>query len=147
MRTLRVTTAARPLRGGRCAVSAVLRWEDTGEARTVLRRRRHYGAAAAAYRAILLGLWEARRMGARSVHLGTTDADAAAALSGGLDPPPEALGLYLQVRALLNGFRSAEVRPLDPSVDADAAAAVTAADTAGTPTPAVYADLPLWAAS
>jgi ribonuclease HI len=144
---LRIATSGRPLSGGRCAIAAVLRWQDTGEAKTVLRRLRRGAASSAPYRAMLLGLSEARRMGARAVRLGTTDADAAAALSGGLDPPPEALGLYLQARALLNGFRSADVRVIDPSADADAAAAAVAAETAGTAAPAVYADLPLWAAS
>jgi hypothetical protein len=83
-------------------------------------------------------------MGARGVVVGTDDADVAAHLNGAAAPPPEAIGLYVQVRALRNAFQTAQVVVRDPAEDPDSGAAVFAAAAAGTTRHPGYADLPLW---
>jgi len=144
---LHVMTSARRLPGGRAGIAVVIRWQPTGETRTVTRRLRRYEATRSSYRALLAGLWEARRMGARHIVVSTDDPAVAAQLAGTDVPAPEATGLYLQVRALCNAFRSAEVRHAEPDRAADAWDAVIAVERADATAPMAHADLPLWAAS
>ncbi len=142
MRTLHATTAGRAAPGMRGTAAVVLRWEGSEVPRIEVRRLRRRDPVPPAYRALLLALWEARRMGARALVLGTDDADVAAQLTGSGSPAPEAIGPYLQVRALLHAFRSIEVRYVTPGWERDAATAAAAAEHPGQP---VYTDLPLWA--
>jgi len=142
MRTLHATTAGRAAPGLRGTIAVVLRWKGSDVPRIVVRRLRRHDPVPPVYRALLLALWEARRMGARALVLGTDDADVAAQLTGGGSPPPEAIGPYLQIRALLHAFRSVEVRCVTPGGDRDAATAAAVAEHPGQP---VYTDLPLWA--
>lgn len=146
-RVLHVMTSARRLLGGRVGIAAVLRWQETGETRTAVRRLGRYESTRSSYRAVLHGLWEARRMGARHIVLSTDDPAVAAQLAGADGPTPETIGLYLQARALCNAFRSAEVRQAEPDNHPGAWEAALAAERSGAPGPATYADLPLWAAS
>jgi hypothetical protein len=92
-------------------------------------------------------LWVARRKGARVVVVGTDDAEVAGQVNGAASPPPAAIGLYVQVRALRNAFETAEVVARDPAADPDGEAAVFAAAASGTTRHPAYADLPLWAAA
>lgn len=141
---LHVATAGSVTPGRAGVVAAALRWDGDPHSRVVVRRLRRGERTPPAYRAVLLALWEARRMGARAVVVGTDDADAAERLSGSGSPPPEATVAWLQIRALLHAFRSAEVRYLPPGRDPDAARAAAAVAHRGQP---VYTDLPLWAAA
>jgi hypothetical protein len=141
MRTLHAATAGRAVPGGRGTIAAVLRWDGSDSPRIVVRRLRRKDTVPPAYRALLLALWEARRMGARALVVGTDDADVAVQLAGGGSPPPEAIGPYLQIRALLHAFRFAEVRQWTPGWDRDTTTATAAAEHPGKP---VYTDLPLW---
>ncbi len=124
-RTLHVAVSVCPARDGPGVIKAVMRWDGVCAARTVVRRLRRGDAAPPAHRAILLALWEARRLRARALVLCTDDAEAAALITGAGPPPAGALGPYLQARALRHTFRSVEVR---------------------CPAPAC-SDLPLWAAA
>ncbi|MDR7518698.1 MAG: hypothetical protein QN123_03895 [Armatimonadota bacterium] len=147
MRTLRLATASRAGPGRHAVCAAALRWEDGAGRRVVIRRLRGGDPVPPAYRAVLLALGEARRLRARAVVVGVDDADVAAQIAGRSAVPVQALGGYLQVRALLNVFRSAEILYLTPACDPDAAAAasrVGARARSGQPS---CTDLPLWAAA
>jgi hypothetical protein len=99
-----------------------------------------------AWRALLLGLWTARRTGVREVVLAVEDDGIVAVIDGGTAPPPAAAMVYLQVRALLNAFRSWSVRIAWPD-DSDLASAVAAVHAADHPGGAGVAELPLWRAA
>lgn len=124
-RTLHASVSVCPGRAGPGAIKVVMRWEGSCAARTVVRRLRRGDAAPAACRAVLLALWEARRLRARALVLCTDDAEAADMIAGTGAPPEGALGPYLQARALRHTFRSVDVRRGQPAC----------------------ADLPLWAAA
>jgi ribonuclease HI len=142
-----VATAARPSADGRTTIAAVLRWQGDGASRRVVRHVRRCERTPAAYRALLLGLWTARRKGARVVIVGTDDPDVESQVNGAAPPPTEAIGLYVQVRALRNAFETAPIVVLDPAGDRDSEAAVRAAATGGATGHIGYTDLPLWAAA
>jgi hypothetical protein len=110
----------------------------------IVRRLRRDDAVPAGYRALVLGLWEARRAGARSLELSGDDPDVVAQIQGAEPPPPAAIGPYLQVRALLNAFRKSRIRcaASEHSRDAAAAAAVAVRSRRRSD-----AELPLWAAA
>lgn len=112
-----------------------------------MRRLRRGDPAPAAYRGLLLALWEAGRLGACGIVLSTDDAGVAAQVAGRAAPPPEALGVYLQVRALLNAVRPVGVDYRTAEEDPDTAAAVAAAAGALSPAPPRCSDLPLWTAA
>lgn len=147
MRALRAATAGRAAPGARGVVAAVLRWEDGGPSRLVVRRMRRGDTVPPAYRAVLLALWEARRMGARSLVVGCDDPEVTAQISGRAPPPPDAVGPYLQVRALMNAFRLVRIECLMRASDHDGALAAAEAAARLRPASALFADLPLWAAA
>lgn len=142
--TVCVSTAAYVAPDGRAAVAAVLRAPGADRPRIVVRRLRRGDGVPAAYRALLVALWEARRSGARRLVVSTDDADVAAQLAGQAAPPAEAVGLYLQVRALLHAFAAAEVRYLAREHNFEAVAAAAAAADHRQP---ACVDLPLWRAA
>ena len=141
---LHVATAVRPRADGSVMLAAVLRWNGTGASRVVVRRQRETDMTVAAYRALLLGLGEARRAGARELVLYAGDVSVAAQLKGVEPAPAGALGPYLQVRALLNAFRFATVRHVETVAGQEAVFAAAAAVHSRRP---AYSDLPLWAAA
>jgi hypothetical protein len=144
--TLYLTVAVREDLRGRGAAAAVLRWDQSAAPRVIVRRMKNGGGVPGTYRALLFALWEARRVGARSLIVDAGDSDVSAQILGA-DPPPEgALGLYLQVRALLNAFRSVVIER-SPGAGADAEAAAGAAEAAVGRRRAACADLPLWTAT
>ncbi len=125
-RVLHAAVAVLPAQEGPGIIKVALRWEGGYATRNLVRRLHRGDAAPPAWRAVLLALWEARRMRARSVVLHTDDAQAAALLAGDGPAQEGTLGTYLQARALRHAFRSVEVRPTAESG---------------------CADLPLWAAA
>jgi hypothetical protein len=128
---------------GRRAVAAVMRWRNGGEPQLVVRRLDQEDTAPAGYRALALGLYEARRMGAKIVEVAIDDPEVTAQLDGTDDPPAEVTGPYLEARGLLNAFRRVDFRAMaSPLLDRATAAATAAVR----PQPR-YADLPLWVAS
>lgn len=142
---LRVATVARRGPGGRSAAAAVLRWEGRHEARAIVRRLHPFDNTPPAYRALLLGLWRARRMGAHDLHLILEDPEVLGQLEGRDAVPTEAMVPWLQVRALLNAFRSVEFGALLTEGDPDHARAAAAAAAALNPPQPWWSDLPLWA--
>ena len=124
--------------------AVVLRWDGTGPPRVIVRSQQKGDVMAAAYRALVLGLTEARRVRARAVIIYADDADVVAQLDGTERPPAPVLGLYLHVRALLNAFRSAQVQYCAARETPEAVFAATTAFRRRRP---VYSDLPLWAAA
>ena len=141
---LHVATAARVKVNGCMASAVVVRWGGTGAPRVIIRQQQTGDVMTAAYRALVLGLTEARRLRARAVIIYADDADVVAQLDGTERPPGSVLGPYLQVRALLNAFRSAHVRH---SAAPETSEAVFAAAAAFRRRRSVYSDLPLWAAA
>ena len=81
----------------------------------------------ATFDALVGGLTAAQELGLGRVSAYTSRPRVVAASNGGAEVPPHLLGRQLQVRALLNCFRSARVKIMsaarDPSVFRDAAAA------------------------
>lgn len=151
-RTLLAAAATRAEPVGRTAAAAVLRWQGSeAPPRVVVRRLARADPAPPAYRAVLLALWEARRLRARAVVLFTDDAGVASQVSGTQAPPEGALGPYLQIRALMHAFRWVEIRHPVPACDRDAiAAARTPVSTVShreKPGSGLFTDLPLWAAA
>jgi hypothetical protein len=119
------------------------RWQDEEQSWGVSRRLRPGDTVSPAYSALLLALWEARRIGAHAVVLSTHDVDVAAQLAGAEPPAPGMIGPYLQIRALRHAFRSVEIRHLQ--VD-DASEILKAASSRRTrQNRRSWADLPLWA--
>jgi len=127
--------------GDRGVATACLRWPD-GTTRTIVRRIRRDDPVPAAWRALLLGLWAARRAGARALTLVLDDPDVAAVLDGRAEPPADAVIPSLQSRALLNAFRSTAIR-IGSGNDPDLEAAGFAAASGGAGR-AGLAGLPLW---
>jgi len=142
--TLHVSTAAYALPDGRTAVAAVFRVEGDDRPRIVVRRLTRTDTAPPAYRALLLALWDAQRMGARRLAVSTDDVEVAAQLDGAAPPAVEAVGPYLQVRALLRSFAFAEIRYIERERNFEAIAAAAAAVEHRQP---VCQDLPLWRAA
>lgn len=63
--------------------------------------------AGPAFRAIVYALWKARRLGYRRVAVHSDDPAAVAQVNGDRHVDPEAIGAYLQVRALMHLYTSA----------------------------------------
>ncbi len=143
MRTLHVAVASAAWNTRR-AVAAVLRWEGEEASKTIVRGLEQDDAAPAGYRAVVLGLWEARRAGAKLLDVAVDAPEVSAHLEGTEEPPVEVIGPYLQARAMLNAFDHVRIRHVlrSPSMQRAAKAAAVAVR----PRPR-YADLPLWVAS
>ena len=96
------------------------------------------------YRAILHGLWRAKRLGARQVEVFCDITEVVNQLTGMVAVPPEQIGAYLQVKALLNAFRRSSVQPIPPGQNVEVASTANAAVSAN---PSGVDDLPLWAST
>ncbi|MDR5693759.1 MAG: reverse transcriptase-like protein [Armatimonadota bacterium] len=94
------------------------------------------------YRAILHGLWRARKLGAKHVEIFCDLTTVVEQVNGLAEVTPEFIGSYLQVRALLNAFRRSSVRAIPREQNREA---LSAADAALNPSPPRVDDLPLWA--
>jgi len=96
------------------------------------------------YRAILLGLWRARKLGAKHVEVFCDLTRVVDQVNGLAQVAPEFIGSYLQVKALLNAFRSSSVQAVSPEQNREA---ISLASTALNPIPPGVDDLPLWASA
>lgn len=143
MKTLHVAVASAAWNTRR-AVAAVLRWDGEEESKTIVRSLEQDDAAPAGYRAVVLGLWEAKRVGAKLLEVAVDAPEVSAHLEGTEEPPVDVIGPYLQARAMLNAFDRVQIRHVlhSPSMQRAAKAAAMALR----PKPR-YADLPLWVAS
>ncbi|HLW46857.1 MAG TPA: hypothetical protein VKW09_03735 [bacterium] len=63
----------------------------------------------AARRAIVYALWKVRRLGYRSVALHADEPAAVAQMNGERDVDPDAVGPYLEARALMHLYKSARI--------------------------------------
>ncbi len=128
---------------GRVAMSVVVRDPD---GHTVTVATRVFGTATreeAAYRALLYGLWRAKRAGAQRVRVYTDHVEVVAQLHGNSEVPSALVGLYLQVRAMLNAYRWRSLETIDRTRNAEAAlAAMEALDRP--PDSEEVETLPLW---
>lgn len=111
------------VRGGRVAAGIVLRDADGQTVGVTARSLDRTTREEAAYRALLHGLWRARGMGARRIHVHCDDATVVAQLLGKTEVPPELVGLYLQTKAMLNAYRWSTVEWVERDRNAEAALA------------------------
>lgn len=122
MRPLEVFTSA-SWRDGQAGCGIVI--AALGRPSLVLGRLvRARSPAESAYRALVHGLWRARATGARRILAHTDCYEVVEQLAGKAEVPPELIGLYLQVRALLNAYRRGAVDhvPRERNVEAARAA-------------------------
>jgi hypothetical protein len=84
----------------------------------VIRSAEH---SSAAFRGIVYALWRARRLGYRRVAVYADDPAAVAQISGERCVDPDAVGPYLQIRALMHIYRQASVHVGELIVDGDLA--------------------------
>lgn len=96
------------------------------------------------YRAILLGLWRARKLGAKHVEVFCDLTRVVDQVNGLAQVAPEFIGSYLQVKALLNAFRRSSVQAISPEQNREA---ISMASIALNPVPPGVDDLPLWASA
>lgn len=105
----------------------------------------------AAYRAILRGLWTAKRLGARRARVFTEDPVVVDQLEGRAEVPSSLVGLYLQTKAMLNAYRWSSVERITREQNAEAALAAVDALDRETDAGVGYDDdeleMPLWLAA
>jgi ribonuclease HI len=136
------------VRDGRGAFGVVIRDVDGQVLRVSGRALGDASLDVASYRAILHGVWRAKRLGAQRVRVFTEHPEIFAQLEGHGEVPAELTGLYLQTKAMLNAYRWSRVELIVRELNADAASAAMAALEQPT-APATGADeddldLPLW---
>jgi len=136
------------VRDGRGAFGVVIRDVDGQVLRVSGRALGDASLDVASYRAILHGVWRAKRLGAQRVRVFTEHPEIVAQLEGHGEVPAELTGLYLQTKAMLNAYRWSRVELIVRELNADAASAAMAAVEQPT-APATGADeddldLPLW---
>jgi ribonuclease HI len=102
----------------------------------------------AAFQGILYALWTARRLGSRRVVVYSDRPAVVGQINGGQDVRADLIGPYLEVRALLNAYRSASVEPSQIGWEQEALAMAETALafelSAVDVTDVVVEDLPLW---
>jgi ribonuclease HI len=136
------------VRDGRGAFGVVIRDVDGQVLRVSGRALGDASLDVASYRAVLHGVWRAKRLGAQRVRVFTEHPEIVAQLEGHGEVPAELTGLYLQTKAMLNAYRWSRVELIVRELNADAASAAMAALEQPT-APATGADeddldLPLW---
>ena len=97
----------------------------------------------AAFRGIVYALWNSRRLGSRRVVVHSDNPGVVAQINGEEEVPPDLVGPYLEVRALLHAYRSARVEVQRTPWGREARDAAEAAHTGDTDT--IIEDMPLWA--
>jgi hypothetical protein len=102
----------------------------------------------AAFQGIIYALWTARRLGSRRVVVYSDRPAVVGQINGGQDVRADLIGPYLEVRALLNAYRSASVEPSQIGWEQEALAMAETALAfelnAVDVTDVVVEDLPLW---
>jgi probable phosphoglycerate mutase len=135
-------------RDGRAAFGVVIRDVDGQVLRVSGRALGEASVEVASYRAILHGVWRAKRLGARRVRVFTEHPEMVAQLEGHTEVRADLIGLYLQTKAMLNAYRWSHVELVVREHNADAAlAAVEALEHTAAPAGAAEEDdldLPLW---
>jgi len=94
---------------GRAALGVVIRDSDGQTLRVVGRIARPAPPVVVAYRAVLHGVWTAKRLGARRIRVFTEHPEVVAQLTGDAEVPADLIGLYLQTKAMLNAYRWSSV--------------------------------------
>lgn len=87
---------------------------------------RSLGAAsadAAAYRAILHGVWKAKGLGVHRIRVFADVSEVVDQLEGRVEVPASLVGLYLQTKAMLNAYRQSSVEWVEREKNAEAAVA------------------------
>ncbi len=136
------------VRDGRAAFGVVIRDVDGQVLRVSGRALGDASLEVASYRAVLHGVWRAKRLGAQRVRVFTEHPEIVAQLEGHGEVPADLIGVYLQTKAMLNAYRWSRVELIVRELNADAAS--TAAGSLEQATaPATGADdddldLPLW---
>lgn len=135
-------------RHGRAAFGVVIRDVDGQVLRVSGRTFEEASLEVASYRAVLHGVWRAKRLGAQRVRVFTEHPEIVAHLEGHGEVPADLTGLYLQTKAMLNAYRWSRVELIVRGLNADAALAA-AKSLEQPPAPAGAADeddmdLPLW---
>jgi probable phosphoglycerate mutase len=137
------------VREGRATFGVVIRDVDGQLLRVAGRALGDATDEVAAYRAVLHGVWRAKRLGARRVRVFTEHPEVVAHLAGRSEVPPDLVGLYLQTKAMLNAYRWSRVEVIAREQNAEAArAAAEAFESDAVPAGAPEDDdvdvLPLW---
>jgi ribonuclease HI len=135
-------------RDGRAAFGVVIRDVDGQVLRVSGRVLEDASLEIASYRAVLHGVWRAKRLGAQRVRVFTEHPEIVAQLEGHGAVPADLIGLYLQTKAMLNAYRWSRVELIVRELNADAALAASGSFEQAT-APAGAADdddldLPLW---
>ncbi len=136
------------LGNGRAGLGVVIRDSDGQTLRVVGRTLGPASPDVVAYRAVLHGVWMAKRLGVRRIRVRTEHPQIVAQLAGDAEVPADLIGPYLQTKAMLNAYRwsSVELIPREQN----AAAARVAAEALEREPVAPGADeddldvLPLW---
>lgn len=135
-------------REGRAGFGVVIRDVDGQVLRVSGRALGGAALDVASYRAVLHGVWRAKRLGAQRVRVFTENPEIVAQLEGHGEVPADLIGLYLQTKAMLNAYRWSRVELIVRELNADAAlAAVGSLEQATAPAAAADdddLDLPLW---
>ena len=135
-------------REGRAALGVVIRDVDGQVLRVSGRALGDASLEVASYRAVLHGVWRAKRLGAQRVRVFTENPEIVAQLEGHGEVPADLIGLYLQTKAMLNAYRWSRVELIVRELNGDAALAAAGSLEQAT-APAGVADdddldLPLW---
>lgn len=133
---------------GRAALGVVIRDSDGQTLRVVGRLAKPAPPELMAYRAVLHGVWTAKRLGVRRIRVFTEHPEIVAQLAGDAEVPADLIGLYLQTKAMLNAYRWSSVELV--TREQNAAAVQAAVETLSRGHGAVVSDeddldlLPLW---
>lgn len=144
MQTVQIFTSTGAAPTGRVATGVVLRDGEGHPVSFVTRVLGQVGHDEAAYRALLSGLWRAKRAGAQRVRVYADHPQVVAQLSGDEAVPTELVGLYLQVRAMLNAYRWRSLEYIDRKRNMEAALVAVEAALDRAPEPDDVETLPLW---
>ncbi len=123
MQTVAIYLSTASARPGHVAIGVVTRDAD---GRTISVTTRVLGSVSreeATYRALLLGLWRAKRAGAQRIRVYADHTDVVDQVQGNREVPPSLVGLYLQVRAMLNAYRWRTLEAIERPQNAEAALA------------------------
>ncbi len=135
-------------RDGRAALGVVIRDVDGQVLRVSGRALGDASLEVASYRAVLHGVWRAKRLGAQRVRVFTENPEIVAQLEGHGEVPADLIGLYLQTKAMLNAYRWSRVELIVRELNADAALAAAGsleqATALATGADDDDLDLPLW---
>lgn len=112
------TSAA--FRGERAAIGVAMRAAGGTFTRMMARPLGVASREEAAYRALLHALWKAKGLGARRVRVYSDHAAVVDQLVGQSEVPQPLVGLYLQIKAMLNAYRRSSLEWIDPRKNTEA---------------------------